>query len=309
MTEVRDVHATDRGARVVAGLDGTDRDASVLGFAAAEAELRAGGLHLVHAREAVSTVGITAETVSLLPATVDDSEGILADAEQRVRAERRSVPVSSYRPVGSAAAALVEASTDADLVVVGSGRRSALETLVLGSVTYAVAARRAHPVAVVGPEPAPEAPYGRVIVAVDGAPPSRGGPGAAGGCARGASLTLLTAWHLAVVEGYVVTEPDSPGGGRSRSDTGTSWRSPGRGPQGRDRGGPGRAATRPRRRPRLLRRAVGSDRCHGRAASAEADLLVVGSRGHGGFVGQLLGSISHGVLKRAQCPVLVVRSP
>jgi nucleotide-binding universal stress UspA family protein len=45
------------------------------------------------------------------------------------------------------------------------------------------------------------------------------------------------------------------------------------------------------------------------AASAEADLLVVGSRGHGGFVGMLLGSISEYVIAHAECPVLVVRHP
>lgn len=39
-----------------------------------------------------------------------------------------------------------------------------------------------------------------------------------------------------------------------------------------------------------------------------ADLLVVGSRGHGGFTGMLVGSVSLGLAGRATCPVLVVRS-
>jgi nucleotide-binding universal stress UspA family protein len=38
-----------------------------------------------------------------------------------------------------------------------------------------------------------------------------------------------------------------------------------------------------------------------------ADLLVVGSRGHGGFVGALLGSVGHYCIQHATCPVVVVR--
>ncbi|WP_329952690.1 universal stress protein [Streptomyces sp. BE303] len=44
------------------------------------------------------------------------------------------------------------------------------------------------------------------------------------------------------------------------------------------------------------------ERSHG------ADLLVVGSRGHGGFAGALLGSVGQHCVQHARCPVVVVRA-
>jgi hypothetical protein len=41
--------------------------------------------------------------------------------------------------------------------------------------------------------------------------------------------------------------------------------------------------------------------------SAGADLLVVGSRGHGGFVEALLGSVGQHCAHHAACPVVVIR--
>jgi nucleotide-binding universal stress UspA family protein len=44
-------------------------------------------------------------------------------------------------------------------------------------------------------------------------------------------------------------------------------------------------------------------------ASHDASLLVVGSRGHGAFVGMLIGSVSEHCVANAHCPVVVIRGP
>lgn len=44
-------------------------------------------------------------------------------------------------------------------------------------------------------------------------------------------------------------------------------------------------------------------------ASAHADLLVVGSRGHGTFTEALIGSVSQNCAHHARCPVVIVRGP
>jgi nucleotide-binding universal stress UspA family protein len=43
--------------------------------------------------------------------------------------------------------------------------------------------------------------------------------------------------------------------------------------------------------------------------SENADLLVVGARGHGGFLGLLMGSVTTYAVNHALCPVVVVRTP
>lgn len=291
---------------VVAGVDGTDRDDHVVAYAAAEAHRRGVELHLVHARESLAGIGITAETLSLVPASADPSDGVLETAEQAARDAQPGLTVTTDRPIGSAAGALVDASREAGLVVVGSGRRSALETLVLGSVTYSVTAHAHCPVAVVGPEQ--PAAAGRVVAAVDGSAVSADALAEALWAAHrlGAPLTVVTVWHLAVVQGYVVTEPESVEWSEVVERHHRMLETLVADTLKRE------AETDPAGATAIAEVQVTYDVLWGATttalaeASTEADLMVIGSRGHGGFLGQLLGSVSHGLLKRAHCPVLVV---
>jgi nucleotide-binding universal stress UspA family protein len=40
--------------------------------------------------------------------------------------------------------------------------------------------------------------------------------------------------------------------------------------------------------------------------AADADLLVIGTRGHGGFTGMLLGSVAHQCIQHCRCPMLIL---
>ena len=58
----------------------------------------------------------------------------------------------------------------------------------------------------------------------------------------------------------------------------------------------------------LLIQGMTADKILEEAAQNKADLIILGSHGHGALHHVLLGSVSEGVLKKAPCPVLVVPS-
>lgn len=139
----------------------------------------------------------------------------------------------------------------------------------------------------------------RVVVGVDGSPASRRALQAAAdqAASHGARLAVVTSWstpYATGAPGYAsyqwIGEADFSGVAKEQqADALTAVLGPGA-PTGVDQEVvEGHAAQ------VLL------------TAAEQADLLVVGSRGHGGFAGMLLGSVSQHVAAHAPCPVLIVR--
>lgn len=287
---------------VVVGLDGSDKDDAATAFAAAEATRFKAPLHLLFAHEIhAGLVGAWEAGFVPLGLEADVAEAgarILSRTAERLGAAWPEVAISTSEPWGTPAQALIDASEGARLVVVGSGRKGAVEKVLLGTTSLDTAMHARCPVAVVGETPTH--PAGPVVVGVDGSSHSSAAASVAleQAAARGVRVVVVTTWWLEVVEGAVVTEPDTP----EWSAVESRYRH-----VVEEALAPGRAAhpevevevviANARPVPTLLERA------------RDASLLVVGSRGRGGFTGMALGSVSHKVLQRALCPVIVTRPP
>lgn len=132
-----------------------------------------------------------------------------------------------------------------------------------------------------------------VVVGVDGSPSSRAALRWAEGFAAqaGARLDVVSAWQIPTVFAGPAYIPPA-------FDVGVDYEKR-LGQIVDDEFGP--------RRPPFMRLVVreGTPARVLIEASKEADLLVVGSRGHGGFAGMLLGSVSAKVAEHAPCPVLI----
>jgi nucleotide-binding universal stress UspA family protein len=141
----------------------------------------------------------------------------------------------------------------------------------------------------------PRQARGRIVVGVDGSPASREALRWAARQAEltGAELHAVTTWHIPTTYGWIPSIADYDWAGQARTVQDRAIRETLDGPRGERvrrnvvEGSPARA---------LLRCAAG------------ADLLIVGSRGHGEFSGALLGSVAQHVVAHAPCPVLVVRT-
>ncbi|GAB3829183.1 universal stress protein [Dactylosporangium cerinum] len=278
--------------QVVVGVDGGTPSLEALRWAAAAAQRRGTALRVVLAYhwqvpEVLAPRGDLAETAQQLAAM------LAADAAREAEATAAGLDVSAAAVRGHPAAVLVRAGDDAGLLVVGTRGRHQAVGAVLGSVAQQVAMHATCPVAVVRGRPDPS---GGVLVGVDESP------------AADAALELAFAeaarWGCEVVAVRAIETsigPPAVGLPPVLYDTAETRRAL------------AEAATEhvvaaAQRHPQV------PWEFHGVAGDAadvlgdrsrRARLVVIGSRGHGGFTGLLLGSVGLRLLHRADCPVLV----
>jgi nucleotide-binding universal stress UspA family protein len=196
------------------------------------------------------------------------------------------------------ARALLEASDGFDLLVVGARGLGGFKGLLLGSVSQKCLQHSKIPIAVVrGVRVRPRAAGDeRVVVGIDGSATSRRALRWARdeAAAREATLGVVHAWHIPAAAvspyGWVAVE-SAPFSEAAQELLTTAVREE-----------VGERAVAP----------VAPEVVEGPAApvlldaAVDADLVVVGSRGHGGFTGMLLGSVAQQVARHAPCPVVVV---
>ena len=290
-------HKAPQGS-IVVGIDGSRTGERALDWALDDATRRHLSVHVVHAY--VRYPRMTAE----LPTTEDDlqanAEHVVGRALERAAGMAPGVRLTSEVHPGSAARYLVDASAHADSIVVGTHGRHGLARVFLGSTASQVAAYARCPVVVVRtPTQSVGTMGGRVVVGVDGTKVSRDAIGYAfaQAAAREATLTAVHAWWLEYGgDGLLI--PLSAGEQEQVarmhdamvSEAIAEWA--GKFPEVQVNTHVARADAF-----ELLVE-----------ESADAELLVVGSRGRGGFTGLLLGSVSQHVIQLATCPVAVVRT-
>ena len=289
---------------IVVGVDGSAASASAVRWAAREAELRNLPLAVVSVLAPVVQAGgpwpevpVPEEYVRIQQAEATD----VVDKAVRSAADGAApaLQITGEVLLGPIVATLVNMSARADMMVVGCRGEDAVSRALLGSVSSGLVHHAHCPVAIIHAEelPSERAP---VVVGIDGSPTSELATAIAFDEAsrRGVDLVALHAWsdigpiefasanwapiewrNIKVAEEEVLSERLS-GWNDQYPDVTVH-----------------RVVVCDRPGPRLLERA------------GEAQLLVLGSHGRGGFPGMLLGSVCNAVVNSAQIPVIIARSP
>ena len=275
------------GPPVVVGVKGTSESTLALRWAVDEARIRERPLHVVSAYH-LSDPGAMAPppTVPILRSPPRDLCAAYERALEYARSHLDIDDVSGELVPGGAASALRQAAETAELLVVGARERMARH-----SVSHALAAHASCPTVVVRRRAGE--PTRTIVAALDGSERSE----------RAAVFAFEEAkLRGATVEAVHYWLPIGP-------DPGYKEWVERMGLDLRDQVYESVAALR-RKYPTVAARALvleGHPAEELAARSANADLVVVGSRGHGRLVGALLGSVSQSLLGQAHGPIVVVK--
>ena len=293
---------------VVVGVDGSPGSRAALVYAFTTAARRGADL------EVIGTVSVPGVWVGGYPLGVPEVAAVRADMESRVAGlvdEVRADPVVQavagteevrarvVVSMASAAQALVDASDGAELLVVGSRGRSAVRSLLLGSVALHCVAQAHCPVVVVHPVPAGHTQEHTVVAGLDGSAASRAALVAALEEAerRGTDVAAVAAFEMVDqwVDLSAVTVPsDEEVAQEVQRGAGTMVEEAVAEHRARHDG----------RAPAV--RVVVAEAPAGDVLVREAELLVVGSRGHGTLHGLLVGSVALACAMHGAGPVMVV---
>ncbi len=289
---------------LVVGFDGSQTSVDALHWALDAARLRGCDLQVVYAVAPTNEIGpqfggyATPDLGIIERAAVEVLAGATAEAHRYAPDIRIHTRVIDAAPV----AALLTDSATHEMVVVGSHGRAGFAELLVGATGVELSSHSRCPVVVVRPRtgaPGPQA--GRIVVGVDGSDLSIDAVGFAfeEASLRGIGVTAIHAWDkppydlppgtAGALPGYVIADEFTGAEMHLLAESIAAWTSKYPGVD-------------------LRSTVVHTDPVSALvSASAGAELLVVGSRGHGGFTSLLLGSVSHAALHHAHCPVVVVR--
>ena len=278
---------SDAKDRIVVGTDGSRRADRAVDWAAGRAAalgLPLLILHVVPGRPTPSTP-LTAVTASFEEGFHEEALERLERVVRRAHELHDDLDVTGEIVEGNAAYVLAQASKEAALVVVGARGESAPVTVrLLGGVCDQVTAYASGPIAVI-PDEEHACPDGPVVLGVDESPEARAAMWFAfeTAAARGVPVVAIHAWQDRDSREIVARVTDIVDGMLTEA-----------------------RAEYPEV-PVEVRVIHGKPHHELVQASKEAGLVVVGSRGIGGFTGLLLGSTSKRVLRDSHCPVVVTR--
>jgi nucleotide-binding universal stress UspA family protein len=297
---------------LVVGYDGSDRAQVAVDWAAAEAQRRGCSLTVL----SVTNHGLWQGESPWAPELASLVQGVAHDlAEQgaeRARAAAPGLEVQVQTQAEGVARALIEASASAELTVVGSRGHGEVLGAALGSVAFTVSAHAHSPVVVVrGTSPRLPGPDGAVVVGADGSDHSNAAIAFAAGLAAetGAPLTIVSAYRSVTAQAYsgsailaLANAPATP------LESAASFDEIVREAAEKTAVQAGLHAIALHPALRIVEFvAEGSPVEVLRKAAEGCALVVVGSRGRGAFASLTLGSVSHGIIHAAGCPVAVVR--